>query len=85
MEEPEPGSPLTAFTITFDALAAKEFITMASPERVISEGVTETLVEPCLSRLASNPSAVTLTAFKPMASITNEKFWVALPDIGTST
>ena len=47
MEEPEPGSPLTALTITFDALDDKEFIIKASPERVISAGVTETLEEPC--------------------------------------
>ena len=74
MEEPEPGSPLTAFTITFDALADKEFIIKASPERVISAGVTETLVDPCLSRFVSNPSAVTLTALKAMASNAKEKF-----------
>ena len=74
MEEPEPGSPLTAFTITFDALADKEFIIKASPERVISAGVTETLVDPCLSRFVSKPNAVTLTVFSPIASTANEKF-----------
>ena len=74
MEEPEPGSPLTELTITFDALAAKEFIIKASPERVISAGVTETLVDPCLSRLVSKPSAVTEIVFKPIASIASAKF-----------
>ena len=58
MEDPEPGSPLTALTITFDALDDKEFIIKASPERVISAGVTETLVDPCLSRFVSKPNAV---------------------------
>ena len=74
MEEPEPGSPLTALTITLDALAAKEFIIKASPERVISDGVTDTLVDPCLSRFVSKPNAVTLIPFNPIASTAKEKF-----------
>ena len=74
IEEPDPGSPLTELTITFDAFDAKVFAIKVSPERVISAGDTETLVEPCLSRFVSNPKAVTLTAFKPIASTANEKF-----------
>ena len=74
IEVPAPASPLTELTITLDALAAKLFAINASPERVISAGVTEALVEPCLSRFASKPSAVTLIAFKPIASTDSEKF-----------
>ena len=74
IDVPAPASPLTELTITLDALAAKLFAINASPERVISAGVTDALVEPCLSRFVSNPKAVTLIAFKPIASTANEKF-----------
>ena len=85
IDVPAPASPLTELTITFDALAAKEFATKASPDLVISAAVTDELVEPCLSLSASNPRAVTETAFKPIASTASEKFCVALPeDISTS-
>ena len=85
IEVPEPASPLTALTWTLEALEAKELAKVDSPERVISAGVTETLVEPCLSLSVSKPSAVTETAFRPIASTAREKFWVALPeDISTS-
>ena len=85
IDVPAPASPLTELTITLDALAAKEFATNASPERVISADDTETLVDPCLSLLASKPSAVTLTAFILRASLEREKFNSADPSDGTST
>ena len=85
MDVPAPASPLTELTITLDALAAKEFATNASPERVISADDTETLVEPCLSLFASKPKAVTLTAFMLKASIASAKFSSAVPSEGTST
>ena len=80
-----PGSPATAFTITLDAFAARELPINDSPERVISAAATETLDDPCSSRLALKPKAVTLTAFIPIASTPREKFWLTEPPTGIST
>ena len=47
IEVPAPASPLTALTITLEALAAKEFAINDSPERAISLAATGTLLDPC--------------------------------------
>ena len=80
-----PGSPATALTLILDAFAASEFPIKDSPERVISPAETETLEEPCSSRLAVKPKAVTLTAFIPIASTAKEKFWLTELPTGTYT
>ena len=85
IEVDAPGSPADGLTITFEALAAREFAINDSPERVISPELIDELVDPCLSRLASKPNAVTLIACKPIASTSKAKFCVTEPLRGTST
>ena len=85
IEVDAPGSPACALTITLDAFAASELAINDSPERFISAAATETLEDPCSSRLAVKPKAVTLTPFKPIGSIAREKFWLTEPPTGTST
>ena len=85
IEVDAPGSPATALTITLDAFAASELAINDSPERVISSAVTETLEDPCSSRLPVKPNAVTVTAFKPIASTAREKTRLTDPPTGTST
>ena len=70
-------------TITLDAFAASELAIKDSPERFISSAATETLEDPCSSRLAVKPKAVTLTPFKPIGSIAREKLWFTDPPTGT--
>ena len=85
IEVDAPGSPATALPITLDAFAASELPINDSPERGMSSAPTETLEDPCSSRLASKPKAVTLIAFIPIASTAREKLWLIDIHTGTST
>ena len=85
---PAPGSPLDLVILTPEALPLKALTTVGSADLITSSELITLDVEPCWSRTAAKPKAVTTTSSSSLSSCNDifkpdcpaaDIYWVVYP------